>query len=879
MKKIYKSLLAFAAALVLVPTAYAQEPNREIYEFDEVKGIGYNKYLLSTTPNSDGEYTLRIENFITGQVKQNAIPTDFVIVLDASGSMKYDYRPNQLYPPMNDGVNAQTWAALWPYFYHETGHEYTAFTIQYTYKTGTVGNTTSGNVASATNRVATRSYYTHFRDEGANASCSMFYHYVDGTGNDGYYKIFRRMFDASDGHLLVGPENPGADSGWSKYASENYSGKATSIAKKPATVYYNLAIRLKDGTYKYLKGNGLSDTRYDATATNLVMFTNNGNIYMLQRRGEALTDGVEKFVKLVATENAKDQWADNIPAKHQIAIVRFSGNYPKTGASITPITGYSTDTHVMFGFTEINGTSEAETFINNFEDKYIITGSTYTDYGMHLAMMLLQNLQTKDGGIYAALNAGGGVVRNKVVVFFTDGEPSGSKHADSTAEKDTFFGTVTPTLRDGKTVKQVGIGKINGRIYSIDLSMSSSTKDFLKHLSSNYPKGDANVLTGNYSAANLTGIEVPIPAEQVGEGAGYEFTPAEYKYLKDEEPNYYKDSSNGDLSSVFESIAAANTGALSGTLLAVDTMSDSFVMPENVNDPGKVKIYTAQCIGTKTFTVNGEEKEFLAFAEPIQIKDRPSLDHLWCVREVDQPGGGKKAEWVDIAGDYGIDIDSKIDFTTTTDGKKISVSGFQYSDLWCGLDPDPDHNNTRQIESSDPNYGFQKDGYRGFKLIFDFPIKIDPDALGGVNVPTNDWANSGLYKSGETEPEVHYPEPDLPVPVKLVVQKTGLKPGESANFTVQRKHRTEAGATYEDLLTFVITGDEAKTPEVRIINLDPAYYYKVKEENWSWAYTNVHPEYSTETPGAKNPIVFENTPKDDTPKHAEAKADNTLKSW
>ena len=42
MKKIYKSLLAFAAALVLVPTAYAQEPNREIYEFDEVKGIGYN---------------------------------------------------------------------------------------------------------------------------------------------------------------------------------------------------------------------------------------------------------------------------------------------------------------------------------------------------------------------------------------------------------------------------------------------------------------------------------------------------------------------------------------------------------------------------------------------------------------------------------------------------------------------------------------------------------------------------------------------------------------------------------------------------------------------------------------------------------------------
>ena len=843
MKKIYKSLLAFAAALVLVPTAYAQEPNREIYEFDEVKGIGYNKYLLSTTPNSDGEYTLRIENFITGQVKQNAIPTDFVLVLDNSGSMYYDYLPygttnRPMRIPLTDAglANNSNEKLLLPYLVEGYGdpdvsmgfRPYTGMTYQYEYELSTIGQVIGNKTP--------RYFYQAFQPETASygsgqSRTTRYYRYEDPSKptNNGYYRIFQKMNGS----------------------------------------YYNLAIKLADGTYRYLYNDSIqTEPNSVIDASNKIIY-NGGNVYHIKSRKEALVEGVHSFLELIEEENAKDHWAKDPDTgqikvkKHQVSIVSFSSGYQGGGSgSIEEYTGaINGNTKVIKDFTEI---TEADDIYNVVLNRMDFRGpQTPTQRGIHLARLLLEDLQIREGGKYVALSTSGMVNRNKVVVFFTDGEPY-----DGSAK---FFAITNPTVKDGKVIKEVGIGKINGRIYSIDLRMSSSSKDFLEHLSSNYPKGDCDVDDGNYAAGHFTGKKVPLVKTDVTED--------EWKYWEHESPIYYKTSEDGDLRSVFASIAAANTGALSGTLLAVDTMSDSFVMPENVNDPGKVKIYTAQCIGTKTFTVNGEEKEFLAFAEPIQIKDRPSLDHLWCVREVDQPGGGKKAEWVDIAGDYGIDIDSKIDFTTTTDGKKISVSGFQYSDLWCGLDPDPEHDNTRQIETSDPNYGFQKDGYRGFKLIFDFPIKIDPDALGGVNVPTNDWANSGLYKSGETEPEVHYPEPDLPVPVKLVVQKTGLKPGESANFTVQRKHRTEAGATYEDLLTFVITGDEAKTPEVRIINLDPAYYYKVKEENWSWAYTNVHPEYSTETPGAKNPIVFENTPKDDTPKHAEAKADNTLKSW
>ena len=114
--------------------------------------------------------------------------------------------------------------------------------------------------------------------------------------------------------------------------------------------------------------------------------------------------------------------------------------------------------------------------------------------------------------------------------------------------------------------------------------------------------------------------------------------------------------------------------------------------------------------------------------------------------------------------------------------------------------------------------------------------------------------------------------------VRLVIQKLGLKTGESANFTIQRRERAE-GSTWTDFTTFVLTGEANSTPEVRIINLDPAYYYKVKEENWSWAYTNVHPEYSTDDSSVKNPIVFENNPIPTPPPHAEAKATNKMQTW
>ena len=891
MKTIYKALITLAASFALAPAVSAQTVDPEKYTIKN--GVGYNKYLMDTKPNADGEYTLRIETFVTGSVKSTAVPTDFVLVLDASGSMEYDYRPGGVTMPMNDESNAATWSKIKDYFVPIVGTDdkFSHLSIYYTWAAGDVGSTGVGSTPSASgSHKGTRSNYPHFVDEDGSATCSIYYHYDDGTSNTGYYKVFRRMFDAEDGCLLQGPALPTTDNNkdWKKYAGTAHTGTPTTLSARPATVWYNLAIRLKDGTYKYLNGSGLTDTPSNTyTGVNTILFINDGNLCRIQRRREALIDGVESFVNLIAEENAKDQWADNIPAKHQLSIVRFSAAYASGGPSITPPTGYNHATHVMNYFTEINGATEAADFNANFEDHYIVNGSTYTDYGMHLARMLMQDLNTKEGGKYAALNSSGGVLRNKVVVFFTDGEPSNSTHGGGTS--DSFFGTVTPTLRDGKYVKQVGVGKINARIYCIDLAMTTNSKAFLNHLSSNYPKGDSSRDYGTADNTKYTGSIVPISKTDET------FTEDEYNFLKDETPIYYKDANDGDLKSVFSSIAAGNVGQKAGqNLVMMDVMSDSFEIPENAGD--KIKLYTAQCIGTKQ--IDGED--YLAFAEPIPAGSRDALEHIWVYRKEGEAEDAPMS-WVDLAAETsgGYVVDGALSARKAEDGKNITIYGFDFADMWCGLDEIEDHyssapgGNTRQeIAATDPNAGYAADGYRGFKVIIEFPIIVSPGAVGGSGVPTNKERESGFYQAGDDnvatgDPIINYQKPQLTIPVMLAVQKEGLGPNESASFTVQMK-KIDGSDDWHDYATFVLTcTEDDNKPIQKLINLDPDYYYRIKENNWSWAYSNkaqVEATFPSTDPNDPNyvntnPIVIVNTPIPNPPKHAEAVSRNDMHNY
>lgn len=91
------------------------------------------------------------------------------------------------------------------------------------------------------------------------------------------------------------------------------------------------------------------------------------------------------------------------------------------------------------------------------------------------------------------------------------------------------------------------------------------------------------------------------------------------------------------------------------------------------------------------------------------------------------------------------------DVRATIDGKQISVTGFDFSENWCGPRTDAGGATT----------------YGGKKLVISFKVVAEPLFLGGNDVPTN--ASAGIYAdSSAGEPVKVFPEPTVNVPIKEI---------------------------------------------------------------------------------------------------------------
>lgn len=86
MKKIYNYFLIAIAFFTLVPAMNVRAQKQTTYE----NGLGYSKNI--STPDDHGIYTITLEAFTTGNVSvtKKSIPADIVLVLDISGSMRYN---------------------------------------------------------------------------------------------------------------------------------------------------------------------------------------------------------------------------------------------------------------------------------------------------------------------------------------------------------------------------------------------------------------------------------------------------------------------------------------------------------------------------------------------------------------------------------------------------------------------------------------------------------------------------------------------------------------------------------------------------------------------------------------------------------------------
>lgn len=89
--------------------------------------------------------------------------------------------------------------------------------------------------------------------------------------------------------------------------------------------------------------------------------------------------------------------------------------------------------------------------------------------------------------------------------------------------------------------------------------------------------------------------------------------------------------------------------------------------------------------------------------------------------------------------------------TATLSDDQVSVTGFDFSENWCGTETGTDGSVT----------------YRGKKLVITFTVDPKPGFLGGNGVPTN--GNAGVYENGSaTTPVITFKQPTVDVPIQDV---------------------------------------------------------------------------------------------------------------
>lgn len=89
--------------------------------------------------------------------------------------------------------------------------------------------------------------------------------------------------------------------------------------------------------------------------------------------------------------------------------------------------------------------------------------------------------------------------------------------------------------------------------------------------------------------------------------------------------------------------------------------------------------------------------------------------------------------------------------SATVNGDQVSVTGFDFSENWCGTETDANGNTT----------------VRGKKLVISFTVDPKSGFLGGNNVPTN--AGAGVYENKDSETPVReFPQPTVNVPIQPV---------------------------------------------------------------------------------------------------------------
>lgn len=298
------------------------------------------------------------------------------------------------------------------------------------------------------------------------------------------------------------------------------------------------------------------------------------NGYYSQSKIDALKDAVNGFIDKVAEKSPNSS----------IAVVKFASDKEYDVGNGYNGSGYNYS-QIVQNLTAVNeaGANSLKTAVNQLT----AAGATRADYGM-------QHAQT-------IVNGAMGNGRQKVVIMFTDGQPSTWQSFSTTVAKD--------AIKASKSIKDAGATVYTIGCFGTTPSDNGNIGKYMNRVSSNYPDA-TNMNNGT-------------------RGVG----------------DYYKTvSSAADLNNIFQDIShtiGGTTVTLGSTSVLRDVISDSFTLPEGYKD-GDIKAYSVSCTGkngdTYTWANTPDAGKYTVTVDPSDNKTINVTDFSYADNWVDQFG-------------------------------------------------------------------------------------------------------------------------------------------------------------------------------------------------------------------------------------------------
>lgn len=611
------------------------------------------KISKTATANNDGSYTITLEAFATGSKviteQKTDIPTDIVLVIDQSGSMKdpiggytytayrkgsgrnsRNYHNEEYYPLRHNGGSENLWHKL-------NNNEYIAVSVE------------QKMVYTAISGWSNRKYH----DNQNSLYCLVSGEYKPVTvKREGHLFSADEYWYTVDGQQILYTTGDDSIPNFGQYAPLYQSGKK-----------YIYSYTLNGATTVIEESFG------DGSSPDTQFYRRDYSSSAGDTRLNALKNAATTFANAVAAKAAGEDGDINAPAdnvNHRIAVVGFASGQRYNG------TNYNyNNTEVFVGSNRYRyGTAAQGQYGNAFQNMNTSTGVGNVSASIEALSAdggTLTNLGLEMGnGIFGANPIAEGEKRNRVVIVFSDGVPGWSGYDSDTANSAiTQAGTAKNTY--GATVYTIGI----------------------------FPGADAT------SAGNQNGNET--------EKANWFMQRVSSNTQYPQSPSYYLSAADaGTLNSIFQQISnQIETGGAETTLgsetVVKDIISPYFTLPAGTTASG-IRIDTYACTGKdgNTYTWSGTSGG---------------------------PGGA----------------------TATVDGDQVSVTGFDFSENWCGTETDAQGNST----------------VRGNKLVISFEVSPKSGFLGGNEVITN--ASAGIYENGSAQtPVMTFEQPKVNVPIQDV---------------------------------------------------------------------------------------------------------------